>query len=199
MRPRQELVDGRWCHVLENEGVERLWIDIEHGCALLARETDNGTPPVLMQRLEAGGHREVAPGVWLPSWLRNTQYKWRALTEAGRKQKVLDALHLIVEARANDVDDGLFEFRPLPGALDRSRATAPVQTRPGGLDHLENLVAWARRHRQVPPPGWEFPAYLAGLPLLGLIAASELWLHWRRHRTSRAGETRQDLRKEAVS
>jgi hypothetical protein len=199
VRPHQELVDGRWCHVLENEGVERLWIDTEHGCALLARETDYGTPPVLTQRLEASGHREVAPGVWLPSRIRSIQYNWRAITEEGRKQKLVDAPHLVLEARANDVDDGLFEFQPPPGALDLSRATAPVQTQPGGLDHLDNLVAWARRHRQVPSPGWEFPAYLAGLPLLGLIAASELWLHWRRHRASPAGETRGVLRKGAVS
>jgi hypothetical protein len=199
VRPHQELLDGRWCDVLENEGVERLWIDTEHGCAVLARETDHGNPPVLMQRLESSGHREVAHGVWLPSRMRNILYNWRARTEVERKQKVVDALHLVLEARANDVDDGLFEFRPRPGALDVSRTTAPVQAQPGGLDHLENLPAWIQRHRRAVPTESELGGYLAGLPLLGLIALSELWLYWRRRRAGSAREKRGDLEKRAVS
>jgi hypothetical protein len=199
VRPQQELVDGRWCHVLENEGVERLWIDTEHGCALLARETFYGTPPVLTQRLESMGHREVAPGVWLPSRMRNIQYNWRARTEAARKVKMVDAVHLVLEARANDVDDALFEFRPKPGALDASRATAPVQTQSGGLDHIDNVAAWIQRHRLVPTPALEYGGYLAGLPALGLIAAFEVWLYWRRNRDSFSGAKRGKLEKSAVS
>jgi hypothetical protein len=197
VRPRQELVDGRWCHVLENEGVERLWIDTEHGCALLARETYYGNPPVLTQRLEASGHREVAPGVWLPSWLRNIQYNWRARTEAARQTKIFDALHRVLEARANDVDDRLFEFRPRPGSLNMSQGTTPVQTEPGGLDHVEDTAAWILRNRQVRPPEWEWEPYVAGLPVLVFIVAFEFWLYWRRH-SRPAGQKRDDLAAKAV-
>jgi hypothetical protein len=199
VRPRQELVDGHWCHVLEHEGVDRLWIDLEHGCALLARETDQGTPPVLTQRMEAGGHREVAPGVWLPSWMRTIQYNWRARTEAKRKERWKDTRVGVLEARANDVDDSLFEFRPPPGALDLSRAKEPVQTEPGGLDHLENLGAWIGRHYQATvAPEPEVEGYLAGLPVLGFIAAFELWLYWTRNRAAPAGAKHGDLEKRAV-
>jgi hypothetical protein len=200
VRPRQELVDGRWCHVLENEGVERLWIDIEHGCALLARETNYGTPPALAQRLESGGHREVAPGVWLPSRMRNIQYYWRARTEAGRKRQVLNTLNLVLEARANDVDDGLFEFRQPPGALDVSRPTDPVQTQPGGLDdYVEHLAGWIQSHKQVMPPAFKVGDYLAGLPALALIVAFELWLYWRRNRGGSSRERSDDPEKRAIS
>jgi hypothetical protein len=198
VRARQELADGRWCHVLENERGERLWIDTEHGCALLTRETDYGTPPVLMQRLETGGHREVAPGVWLPSRMRNVQYNWQGRTETERKRKVVDTRFRVLEARANDVDDSLFEFRPPPGALDLSRPKEPVQTEPGGLDHLDNLAAWVRAHRSAVSLGPEVEAYLTGLPLLGLIVAYEFWRRWRRNRAAPVGEKHHDLQTRAV-
>jgi hypothetical protein len=199
VRPRQELVDGRWCHVLEREGFDRLWIDTEHGCALLARETDYGNPPVLAQRLESSGHREVAPGVWLPARFRNIQYNWRARTEKERKLTLTDGFHRVIEARANDVDDGLFQFRPWPGALDITKPTAPVQTQPGGLDHLDNLASWMQTHKVVPTPATEFEGYLAGLPALGLIAAFEVWLYWGRNRGSFSRAKSGDLEKSAVS
>lgn len=202
VRSRQELVDGRWCHVLENEGVERLWIDLEHGCALLARETDQGTPPVLTQRVETGGHREVAPGVWLPSWMQTILYNSRARTEAERKQSVHNTRVQVLEARANDVDESLFEFRPPPGALDQSRTNDPVQTEPGGLDHLENLAVWIQKHyswagaAMAPEP--EVRGYvLAMLPVLGFIVAFEFWLSGRRNRAAPVVATHGGLEKRA--
>lgn len=190
VRPRQELVDGRWCHVLENEGIERLWIDIEHGCALIARETDYGNPRVLAQRLESTRHREAAPGVWLPGRIRNIQYNWRARTQTERTQKRSDVAALVLDARANDVDDGIFEFKPGPGALDVSRVTVPVQTQPGGLDHLDNLAGWVQKHRRVVPPGSQVTGYFAGLPVVALAAAFEVWLLWRRYGAVHVGSGR---------
>jgi hypothetical protein len=82
--------------VLEYPGYDRLWIDTERGCALLARETHSSRNGALVQRIELSGHREVAPGIWLPSSIRNIQYDYNAVSEEGRRRRVIDAVHVVL-------------------------------------------------------------------------------------------------------
>lgn len=180
VRPALEEVDGRWCHVLELPGLDRLWLDADRGCALLRRETHSRRGGPLVTRYELTGHRVAAPGVWLPARIRNTQFDHEARTEAARRRNVIDAVIEVTESRANDVPDEQFVFRPPPGAFCMSSSG---QVSPGGLDHLDHLAGWVDRYgagrRAVitQPP---LAHALAGLPVLFLIPVLELRRQWKR-------------------
>jgi hypothetical protein len=177
VRPRQELVDGRWCHVLESPGNDRLWLDTERGCALLARETIVGKWLAVGQRFELGGHREVGPGIWLPRWIHNMQFDYEAPTEEGRRRKLTDARHEVLRAEVSRVDDSAFNFRPRPGSLLENATGAPTQAEPGGLDHLDHLVHWLREHAPASSPRTRSAipiGSVALLPVILYVAASEV-------------------------
>lgn len=145
VRPQQEMVNGRYCHVLENPGVEALWIDVDHGCALLARELYDVDTGDLMSRYECGAHREVAPGIWLPMWMRAVQFDFRARFASERTRRLSDSTYRVISIAANDAPDRLFTFRPPPGAVRLHPDTALYQqTAPGGLEHMQVLARWAQ-------------------------------------------------------
>jgi hypothetical protein len=188
VRPYQERIDGRWCHVIEMPGNDSVWLDTERGACLMARELAGGDSGRRALSLTLGGHRQVAEGVWLPTWIESVQYDFRARTEAGRRRKVTQARTDILEISVNDISDTAFEFRPAAGSLSRNRDepdSVLAQTVPGGLDYLDGLTDWIeRRHLSGPKsPGRLPPAcgYLAGLPFLGVI----LFLHLRGRRATR--------------
>ena len=88
VRPLQEEIDKRFCHVLERPAYDRLWIDVERGCALLARETHAQLNGALVQRIELSGHKEVSPGIWFPTKLRNIQYDYLCPDRSKRSRVV---------------------------------------------------------------------------------------------------------------
>lgn len=153
VRPRQELIEGRWCHVLERPGRDRLWLDVERGCALMARETHASTTGRLAQRMELGGHREVSPGIWFPMWMTNIQYDHDASDPEKQRRIWKHARHDVLEVRINDVEDSAFAWEPPPGALRIMDNAPAVQTKPGGLDHIEQMAQWIRKYHRITPPG----------------------------------------------
>jgi hypothetical protein len=158
VRPEQEMVGGRWCHVLEYPGYDRLWLDAGRGFALLARETHSVRTGALVQRVELGGHREVSRGIWMPRTMRNIQYDHNARTEEGRRRVYLDATHDVTEVEVNDqVDSRLFAFHPRPGSMRTDPGKPLVQVRPGGLDHLDDLARLIRGDGPAPPVGGRSP------------------------------------------
>jgi len=181
VRTYQETTDGRWCHVLENPAIDYLWLDAERGCCLLARELYDPATRRLITRLELGGHREVASGIWLPSWIKSIQYDFGARTDQQSTRKVTDSRIDILSIKVNDVADSVFEFHPRPGSL-LYRAddpnSQPTQTQPGGLEHLDNLVEWTKRYH--PPETNAFGGALgycgclAGVPFLAVIVYCEI-------------------------
>jgi hypothetical protein len=176
VRPTQERVGERWCHVLERPGVDCLWLDAERGFTLLARECHQVPGGAARQRFELSGQHEVAPGIWLPAAIRNIHYEAEPDSPGGTERKVKDALLQVLEARVNDVEDDLFVFCPPPGAL-RLDTAGPAQTEPGGHDHLDALAHWAEVNCLETDPTANGTAlgYLAGLPVLVLVAAAEGW------------------------
>ena len=145
VRTSQERMDGRWCHVLEYPGHTALWIDADRGCATLATENYEPKNRALVWRLECGGHREVAHGVWVPSWIRNIRYDYLARTPELRTRCLLDTRIQIVRADVNTVEDDQFRFVLPPGALRlNGPQETPVQTVPGGEEHLDELVGWSK-------------------------------------------------------
>lgn len=142
--PVLELCDGRACHVLQNPN-DKLWIDASRGCSLVAREVRQRETRLLVSRYELKGQREVAEGVWLPRRIHNMQYASEPSDPTPRL--IIDSVIDVVDAHANDVAEEIFHFEPPPGALrlaSRENRT-PVQSRPGGLDHLDSLVCWIGR------------------------------------------------------
>ena len=148
VRPRLEELDGRWCHVLERPGADALWIDVEHGCALLAREAIDPKSGALMWRFECGGHLEKGPGIWLPAWIRYLQFDPNARTADLRRRMVADSRIEILQAEVNSVGDESFSFSPPDGALRLDlRGRNHVQVHPHGVDHLDKLVDWTKQVR----------------------------------------------------
>jgi hypothetical protein len=174
LRPELELVDGRWCHVLEREdGVDRLWLDAARGCALCAREMDVAAGGPVSFRIELGGHREAAPGVWLPWWIRNIQYNADPGRTSSSHETLVDTRIEVVDCQANQVADSFFRFEPPPGALlvdsSRGQVTTTTQTHPGGVDHLDATAAWIRRHAA---PAAQRSARGSGIAARGLLLAA---------------------------
>ncbi|MDR1963193.1 MAG: hypothetical protein LBQ50_05400 [Planctomycetaceae bacterium] len=117
VRRQLEKVDGHWCYVLFWENHDYLWIDMERGGVLLARETCHPETGMLMQRYELNKHREAASGIWIPQKLRNIQYDFAAQTEEGRKRKVIDGFFDVDEIEVNTLTETDFDFTPPSGAL----------------------------------------------------------------------------------
>jgi hypothetical protein len=174
VRPVQELVDQRWCHVLERPGLDRLWLDAERGCALLARESSLKVGGPLVERIEVGGHRQAADGVWLPGWIRIIQFDYNDPTEEGRRRAYQDKRLAISEAQANREADPP-TFRARPGELRGAAEGGPTQVLPGGQDHLDDVARWLVRHAAIArSDGNSLSAYLAAAPVLVLILVWEL-------------------------
>jgi hypothetical protein len=148
VRPVQELCDGRWCHVLERPGYANLWIDTERGFALVAREDYNRANGALIERIESLGHRELQPGIWMPTRLHNVQYDHEASTPSDRLRKKTDASIELQVVRVNDVETALFEHGPPPGAY-RVDPGPPGQSVPGGQDLIADLARWVNNQLRV--------------------------------------------------
>ena len=140
VRRHQEMVGGRWCHVLEASGRDVLWIDVECGASLVARELYDPVSGSLMKRFELDGHRRAKQEIWIPTRIRNIQYDYTAPTPEGRRRIVVDSTTEVLDYGVNDTPDERFEFHATPGTLaltgDDSR-DLPKQISPGGLDLLD--------------------------------------------------------------
>jgi len=56
--------------VLERQGLDKLWLDREHGCAVVRREWRWGAGKPLRARIQNADFREGPAGVWLPRDIR---------------------------------------------------------------------------------------------------------------------------------
>ena len=170
--PTLESIDGRWCHVLERPGVDRLWLDADRGCVLMAREYF-GPNGHLMQRFEHSGLIEHAPGVWLPRWVRNVQYD-EPVPEI-RTPPRLDSLVTFLEVRINSVPEGVFTYTPQRGAVKIGPSGDTVGCEPGEVEHLDHLAEWVRAYTFNPEPVPSRSPFVWALGgLLALLAGRKL-------------------------
>jgi hypothetical protein len=157
VRPLQEKFDDRWCHVLSWSEHDTLWLDMERGGVLVARETFHPKTGVLMQRYELSRHEEVAPKIWIPKKLRNIQFDFSAKTEEGQKRRVIDGFFDVEEIEVNTLSESDFDFTPPAGALltydaQNPNAKYPYQSVTGGEELLDRLANWIRTmnpHKQI--------------------------------------------------
>ena len=148
VRPLQEKRDERWCHVLEYPDSSCLWIDPERNFTLMMKETRDRKSGRLIERIELGGHRKIRGEIWLPTWIRNIQFDFMAMTPEGRQRRVIDSKARLLTVQVNeDVSADVYRFTPPAGALWLNPPGGkPVQTSPGGQEHLDHLVRWARKY-----------------------------------------------------
>jgi hypothetical protein len=149
VRPQQEKIDGHWCHVLCYPNHDSLWIDMERGAVILARETFHPETGTLMQRYELSNHREAASDIWIPQKLRNIQYDFASQTEEGRKRKVIDGFFDVDKIEVNTLTESDFDFTPPRGALLVYDAREPDKQYPyqsvaDGQNILDDLAIWIR-------------------------------------------------------
>lgn len=134
VRPLQEKVRGRWCHVLEEPNLDAIWIDMQQrGCCILARESYDFQSKQQLQRIDFCDH-EWLNHFWFPKRIEVAAYQGK---KGWNRSKVE-----IVEVHVNDVQNGLFEFVPPKGALRYRSDAPPLQAELGGVDHLESLGTW---------------------------------------------------------
>lgn len=183
VRPELELVDGRWCHVLERVAKDALWLDVDHGCALLAREAVDPASGYLGQRLELGGHSEIVNGIWFPKWIRNIRYDSGASTSDKRARIWKDATHDILEVRINEIDDTIFDWEPPAGALRVFDGVPSIQVSAGGIEHLDNVAGWIRRTNDIvtagAPPNHQWSLYF-GVVIVTIVCVECVFWSWRR-------------------
>lgn len=147
VNPVQQLVDGHWCHVLEYPKHDRLWLDCERNCALLAREILNPKTGSILQRIEMKEHREVKPDIWVPMEFRNILFE-----ESGQKRdrrKLLDVVIKVLNVKVNEpLSDTLFSFEPRPGSIQYFGDGRFEQKVPGGTEYLDEIVGWIQQYGQ---------------------------------------------------
>jgi hypothetical protein len=177
LRPEQELVGDRWCHVLEVPGKDRLWLDGDRAWAMMARELLGEDGRTVIQRVELSEHQQVKPGIWVPKKIRNLVWD-----DLGRK--VTDAVLLVQEVQVNDpLPDSLFDAQMKPGSVEITDDGTIVQRVPGGTDLLDEIVDWQGAHSALRKAQGTFSAQLeiavetaVGGICIVYIAVS----HWRR-------------------
>lgn len=183
MRSEQELINGCWCHVLEYPGHERLWFDCERNCAFVAREIYHPKTGALAQRIEMKGHRQVKPGIWVPTELHNTMFE--DYDQHGNQRKFVDSIIRIVDVRINDqLPDTLFRFEPRPGYVQIFKDRHFEQKVPGGTELLDEIVNWIQRYGQVYRVSTDrsVASIEAGIEYIVLIVCvvAIFVLHWRK-------------------
>lgn len=173
LRPTQERLGDRPCHVIEVPGLDTLWVDAERG-VLLRRDHFVGEPATLQARYLYGDHRPVADGISLPHTIHREYFIDPMVTDFE-----------IVRYEANSVPDETFRFTPGPGTMVVDRDTDQWYQVPGGFEYFESLVQQIHADRPGRPrSAAAVDAGMAGLGmLLGLGAYGA-------GRTRRAGPAR---------
>jgi hypothetical protein len=182
----QEEVDGAWCHVIDDPGRDRLWIDPAAGYAVRRRERYAGDPPALVWRCELSDLRETA-GVWFPWKARQTVRSASPRTGAPNAlERHVEAD--VVEAELNQTSEEFFVFRPPAGTLVQDRDTGATTQVPGGLAFLDGVVQRTAEQRGgtmqttsprlAAPEAWqEWAAVLAvfALVVVNLALVVRMW------------------------
>jgi hypothetical protein len=124
--PNQEDVDGFPCWVVEYPGMDKFWIDTEHGYAVRKRvyHWEPGKPKKFaIRNLD---WKEVAPGLWLPHKQNVDKYASIVAEDSKIWDKVAARMNYEVnEILINTVPDELFEVSLPVGTrvIDSARET----------------------------------------------------------------------------
>ena len=144
LRTKLEQVNGRWCHVLEQPGVDCLWIDTERAGCLVQRELSDAQTGQRLQRYRLLEQEEFSGQIWLPRIIENTIFQSNDPSDHSRSEEVTSRTR-VVECTVNQVDDTAFAYHIPAGALEFNEANLnepPRQVVPGGLDQFDQIAEW---------------------------------------------------------
>jgi hypothetical protein len=135
---------GEWrCQVLECPGRDCLWLDIERGCTLVARQISYPVQ-ARVHRIEFSSFREMLPDFWAPYTIRNIHYHRSSDGTLG--ELIFESTLIIKRIRLNeDVEDARFVFQVRPGSVARIEDGPPRQTATGGEEYLDEVAEWVSR------------------------------------------------------
>jgi hypothetical protein len=122
---KTEAIDGSTCVVLKGslnslvspsllvgDLADRIWLDRDHGWAVRKRElTKNGQ---VQTRWENSRLREVEPGLWLPTVVRQAQFAEDAPAQWRDKPVVVEEIR-VKSIEVNKVSDDRFDMVPKKG------------------------------------------------------------------------------------
>jgi hypothetical protein len=133
----QECVDGRWCNVLDFNGIDRWWVDCERS-VLIQRVRCEGVSmrPSIAYRLS--GYCEYDEDVWLPHHIT------RACYSAFTLQPSLASEFTVRHYQVNSVSEDVLRFEPPSSALVYNRDTAESYCVPDRDNYIEIVVDRAR-------------------------------------------------------
>lgn len=129
---KPEELDGVKCWVVENPGVDRIWLDPARGWTVLRRQFSDRKLGGLVLDVRIREVREVAAGIWMP-----TRYSQRYY-EKGPRGPGMDVETTVDSIEVNSVAPAAVEFVRKPGLflMDRARREHWKQEIPGGTDHI---------------------------------------------------------------
>ncbi len=116
--PDREEVDGVSCCVLEWAGMDRVWIDPEHGFAIRRRAYHWGPGDQLKYEIFNRDFREVKPGLWLP--FTQAVDKYGSIDVDGEGKRLLGkiinkSVYVVRKLEFDNVEDDFFEVNLPPG------------------------------------------------------------------------------------
>lgn len=174
VQPRQEDINGRWCHVLELAGRDRLWVDVDHGGVLMKREILEPRNGRIAQKIIMDECAMVAPHIWWPMRISNTVFDPFATSTEVHVRAT--GMFQVVQVELNeDVDPKLFDFQPGPGYLQIFNVNDVRQVVPGGEElmtaSIERLSLMSRRRTAPRATGPNLAAILCinAISSLGIV------------------------------
>jgi len=172
-----EFVDKHRCVVVEVPDPDKIWLDVDRGCAVIRRERQwNGKPMVY----ENSGFAEIAPGIWLPGKLRRVIFRGPGPdVPTHREGEVLiDLTQTVSRMEVNSVPDEAFVFKPEPGTLMFDAEQRKKWQIPGGEEEVLDGVSLAASAfaRLSDDRDWGSARTYVAMDLLLLLAGVPAWI-----------------------
>jgi len=143
-----ETLCGEECVILENKGVDRIWLTSRKGVCVIRRDLRDSKSGKLVQRFLADRVTEVHKQLWLPTQLRSQFFS----TSTGTNDNVIEREYRICVLRCvfdEDVPDSSFIPIHRAGSLKFEEDKHYRQVVPGGEDLLSDIADFLKSQAKV--------------------------------------------------
>ena len=114
-----ELVDGSWCHVVEWNGKDKIWVDIAKGAVCKKRERWRraGDKTILIVRYESSDFRQVRDGLWVPFAAKRELFADATDPKEFWDRPISEDKFRVEEVRLNELTKADFDLEVPAGSL----------------------------------------------------------------------------------